>query len=876
MPSRSGAFRPLAALAALVLSATVLAASPSAATGGVASPVAHAPAVALDSASAPQLTAAPAAAPAPNRITVENRAQGNSSWRIPWSGKTVADDKNMIIKGFASATSVKAGQAIGLSVKSQGSFTYHVYRLGYYQGLGGRLMVGGSGPATSQPTCPTASSGMISCAWSRTVTLQTTTAWTSGVYVVVLTTGTYQNYITFVVRDDRPDAVLSVSPTNTYQAYNNFPDDGLTGKSLYGFNSYGAITVNGTVYAVTVSYDRPYARTGVSDVLRDEVPFIQWAESRGYDLTYATDVDLHANPGLASAARALWVPGHSEYWTDSMYEAARTARDAGVSGAYLGANDLFWRVRLEPNSAGVADRRITCWKDQPENDPIQDPALRTDLFRRLGKPEQLILSEMYSSPAGLTEGLHPWVVSAANSWFYRGTNMRNGSTIAKIVGGETDYRHANYAFPESRETFVLSHSPTLDRDGGVGLGESVLYRAPSDAWMFDAGSLRYTWGLGTAGIVDPRAQTMTTNLMAREIGAASAPSAVRIGGPDRYETAAMVSARTFEPGVPTVWLATGLDFPDALSASAATRGDSPVLLVRPDAIPAAVAAELARLQPQSVRVLGASATVGDAVLQEAARITGVPVTRIAGTDRYATSALVSRAAFGPGVPVLYVSTGLQFPDALAAGAAGAQAGGPVLLTRPTALSSSVLAEIQRLAPARIVVTGNTDAVAEAVVTQLRTIARTIRLAGVDRYDTSRMVARDLRSAADVPVVAVATGLNFPDALAGGPMVAHSGGAVVLVRSTLDPATAEDIVRSDPSLVAFLGTDPTVSTAVENAVRSLFDSVDGVATPVVPDPVPPMLPMTRALDSTTEEPVQEQEYDTEEKALDELPWLAPAS
>ena len=93
---------------------------------------------------------------------------------------------------------------------------------------------------------------------------------------------------------------------------------------------------------------------------------------------------------------------------------------------------------------------------------------------------------------------------------------------------------------------------------------------------------------------------------------------------------------------------------------------------------------------------------------------------------------------------------------------------------------------------------------------------------------------------------------------------------------LDPATAEDIVRSDPSLVAFLGTDPTVSTAVENAVRSLFDSVDGVATPVVSDPVPPMLPMSRALDSTTEEPVQEQEYDTEEKALDELPWLTPAS
>ncbi|MGA8045050.1 MAG: cell wall-binding repeat-containing protein [Dermatophilaceae bacterium] len=809
----------------------------------------------------------------PNPITLENRHPGDPTWRIPWAGKVVADDRTMAIKGYASATSVRAGESIGLHVKAGGPFTYHVYRIGDYQGLGGRLMAVGSGPATAQPACPTADTGMISCPWSRTVTVATTQSWTSGVYVVVLTTAGYQNYVTFVVRDDRPGVVLAVSPTNTYQAYNNFPDDGLTGKSLYAYNSYGATTVNGTVFAVTVSYDRPYARTGVTDVLRDELPFIQWAEARGYDLTYATDVDLHSHPRLASDARAVWVPGHSEYWTDTMYEAIESARDAGVSGAFLGANDLFWRVRLEPDAAGRPDRRMTCWKDVPEGDPVQDPELRTDLFRRLGKSEQLILGEMYSAPQGLTQGRHPWVVTAANSWFYRGTGMTNGTSINGIVGGETDFRHAGDPFPASLQSFVLSRSPTVDRYGGAGLGESVLYRAPSDAWVFDAGSLRYTWGLGTVGTVDPRAQVMTTNLMARQAGFASTTSAERIGGSDRYETAAMVSARTFDPGVPTVWLTTGLDFPDALSASAATRGESPVLLVRPDAIPAAVAAELARLHPGAVRVLGRPATISDAVLREAQRITGAQVARIAGDDRFATSALVSRDTFAPGVPVLFVSTGLKFPDALAAGAAGAQAGGPVLLTRPDGLSAAVRAEIERLAPSRIIVTGATDAVAESVFTQLQGIAPTIRLAGSDRYETARMVSRDLGSAGTSTVVALTTGQNFPDGLAGAAMVANRGGTIVLVRSTLDPASAEEIVRSDPGRLVFLGTDPTVSTAVEKAARRLFDVVDGVPTPVITDPVPPMLPASAVLNRTTQEPLLDSEYDRVGQALDELPWLS---
>jgi len=815
------------------------------------------------------------AQPVENPITVENRHQGNRSWQIPWAGYTVADDTTMAVKGYASATSVRAGDAIGLHVRSQGSFTWTVYRLGYYQGLGGRWMASGTAARVNQPACTTnTNTGMVSCNWARTATVQTRSNWTSGVYVVVLTSGTYQNYITFVVRDDRPDAILALSPTNTYQAYNNFPDDGRMGKSLYPYNSRGALnTANGAVNAVTVSYDRPYARTGISDVLRDEGPMIQWAEARGFDMTYATDVDLHANPGLASAARSMWVPGHSEYWSDTMYEAVRTARAAGVGQSFLGANNLYWRVRMEPNAANTPNRLVTCWKADWAKDPIKTTGLQTGLFRNFGKPEQEVLGQMYGSPMGLTLGSHPWVVTAPNQWFYRGTGMAKGSKIAGIVGIETDFRHSAIPFPESEESYVLAQSPTVNRYDGPGIQEAALYEAPSGAWIFDAGTIQYTWGLGRAGVVDPRAQAMTTNLMARQSGFRSSVVSDRIGGSNRYETAAMISERTFEPGVPTVYLTTGLNFPDALSASAASRGVSPVLLVEPGGIPPIVADELSRLAPQSVTVLGAPATVDDAVLQEAEQLTGVPATRIAGSDRYATSALISAAAFEPGVPVVYVSTGLNFPDALAAGAAGAQAGGPVLLTRPTSLSAAALAEITRLRPARIVVTGATDAVSESVLTTLRGVAPTIRLAGPNRYATSRLIARDAQAAGGAETVAVTTGLNFPDALAGGPMVARHGGAIVLVQGALDPATAEEIVRNDPAQVFFLGTHPTVTNEVRTAAEALFDVVNGTVRPVIVDPKPPVPAGNKTLGPEEDELMIPEVYDREERAREELPWLS---
>ena len=152
--------------------------------------------------------------------------------------------------------------------------------------------------------------------------------------------------------------------------------------------------------------------------------------------------------------------------------------------------------------------------------------------------------------------------------------------------------------------------------------------------------------------------------------------------------------------------------------------------------------------------------------------------RLAGDDRYATAVAISKAGFDPGVPVVYVASGSNFPDALAAAPAAALLGGPLLLTAPDKLPSVVAAELTRLAPARIVLVGGTSVVATRVLKSLDAIAPTERVAGDTRYETSRDVVRSAFTSANVAYLA--TGLNFPDALTAGAAAARLDGPVILV------------------------------------------------------------------------------------------------
>jgi spore germination protein YaaH len=302
---------------------------------------------------------------------------------------------------------------------------------------------------------------------------------------------------------------------------------------------------------------------------------------------------------------------------------------------------------------------------------------------------------------------------------------------------------------------------------------------------------------------------------------------IRLSGADRYGTAAAVSRASFGSGVPVAYIATGASYPDALAGGpAAARTGGPMLLTKPNELPSATAAELDRLRPAKIIILGGTSVVGTAVANRLVPYaTSGSVIRLAGADRYATAARVSLATFAPGVPVAYVATGTSFPDALAGGVAAGRQKGPILLVSPTAVPGATRTELDRLNPQRIVVLGGPNAVSDAVANALRTYTTgtVTRIAGVDRYATAVEVSKATTATNAPRTVYLAAGLSFPDGLAGTPVAARTGGPLLIVPSGgLTPEVAAELRRLNPPRVVILGGPSVVSSTVAAQVAALWD------------------------------------------------------
>lgn len=298
------------------------------------------------------------------------------------------------------------------------------------------------------------------------------------------------------------------------------------------------------------------------------------------------------------------------------------------------------------------------------------------------------------------------------------------------------------------------------------------------------------------------------------------PMADRLAGDNRFATAAAISAASRQPGVDRVYVGTGRHYPDALAAGpAAAAAGGPVLLTEPMSLPAATAQELARLQPREIVIAGGTASVSAAVEGLLARYG--PVRRIAGADRYSTAAAIARDAFSGPVPVLYVASGRNFPDALAGGAAAAALGGPLLLTEPGRVPPVTAAAIRALQPQRIVVLGGTAAIASSALVPLTLLAGTVsRVSGENRFATASAVSR-LAFPTGADVVYLATGTDFPDALAGGPAAATTDSPLLLVqRDGLPAATATELARLRPRHIVALGGRAAISGTTLQAARTV--------------------------------------------------------
>ncbi len=265
----------------------------------------------------------------------------------------------------------------------------------------------------------------------------------------------------------------------------------------------------------------------------------------------------------------------------------------------------------------------------------------------------------------------------------------------------------------------------------------------------------------------------------------------RISGQNRFETAVAISEHAYPDGAETVLIATGRDYPDALSGAAlGAKLKAPLLLTESSFVPAQTIAELTRLKPSKIVLLGGSGVIGSNVEAQLLAL-GAQVSRLAGANRFETSVAIARAGWERSSEV-FVATGWGFADALSAGAAAGELGIPVILVpgMATVAPASVQNVLRDLGVTKIHIAGGTGAVTAKMQSSLTGAGRTaVRYAGGTRYSTSALIATGVFEGHRDTYWA--GGAGFVDALTGAAVAGAQGAPLLLVRSSCVPGVVYD-------------------------------------------------------------------------------------
>jgi hypothetical protein len=492
-----------------------------------------------------------------NAIVAENCQAGNDGWQPTHHSEDV--------EIYAASDSVKTGDSLDFFVDtSLSAVNILIYRMGYYDGMGGRLIHTASDvTGIKQPDCARAEdTGLRTCStWKSTYSLPIPDDWASGVYLAQINSpdGQQQNDTVFVVRqDERPSAMLYQMSTSTFQAYNNYG-----GKSTYSWNSGVCETVAEAPRAVKVSLNRPYSASfdDPNYFFRAEYPMLRWLEQQGYDVSYSTSMDTHRSgkPGAKNHLldhKIFLSVGHDEYWSQEMRDAITAARDAGVHLGFFSSNTGYWRVRFEADPlTNEADSVMVTYKSTESGfpDPSGQPTGTWRDPNGANQPENALLGVMFR---GDNADLHfPLRVDSLHGAdpIYRHTGLQNlppNSYVdvgEQIVGWEWDGVVGNGLTPASLQ--ILAETPVyglLLQDAGnfrnSNLGQAVAhttrYTADSGAIVFASGTNQWSWGLGAHGAeaieAVPIISQVTYNLLADMGVQPETPvSALIVDGSDR-------------------------------------------------------------------------------------------------------------------------------------------------------------------------------------------------------------------------------------------------------------------------------------------------------------------------------------------------------
>lgn len=443
---------------------------------------------------------------ATNPIATENGLPGNpaSEWDIAGAG-------DLSIQGFSTNISVNTGSTIGFKIDVQApatSYTIKIYRLGYYNGDGARLISDlGSFTGTQQPApLYETATGKTDCSnWTVSASWNTSGA-VSGIYIAKLTRtdNNGSSHIAFVVRNDACNsAILFKTSDATWQAYN-----GYGGNSLYVNNS--GIPVPGFNHATKVSYNRPfYTRTGGGGssasedwLFNAEYPMVRWLERNGYDVSYTTDVDMDRDASVITPSihKIVLSVGHDEYWSAAQRNKFETARNNGVHLAFFSGNEVYWKTRWEDDH-----RTLVCYKEgtMGENvcgtkcDPVA--TVWTGLWRdgcAFPSADGCLPENALTGQISWGDGTGSILVphSCKNLRFWRNTS------IATLGSGQTaTLPNGTLGYEFDFEQYPGSHPPgriTLSSTTLSGKTHKLsLYRHASGALVFGAGTVQWSWGL---------------------------------------------------------------------------------------------------------------------------------------------------------------------------------------------------------------------------------------------------------------------------------------------------------------------------------------------------------------------------------------------
>jgi hypothetical protein len=441
-------------------------------------------------------------------VISENRLPGTSSWQITGNAQPG------FIEGFADRVDAEEGDAVRLYVSTSApSFQVVAYRMGYYGGTGAReIWSSPSVPGTVQQACPLMpGTNMVACDnWSRSTVIPVTAVFIPGDYLLKLVgSGGQQSYLLLTVSDPTSHAAyLLMARSLTEEGWNSYG-----GFDLYQGN--GPCPAGSSSYPVcnrarVVSFDRPYASdSGPSDFLGNEYPLVRFAEQRGLDVTYASDVAVDAHPDVLLHHRALVSLGHDETWTYAERKGAQTALAHGVNIAYLGAASVLRHSRLQPSPLGPAREEVD-YRDSAE-DPLNG---RADPMQVTGNTwssppsnwsENSFVGQAYSGYLEPGTGSVPFVVFDPSAWIFKGTGLRAGSAVPAVINSDFDHMDPT-ALPPGLQ--VLGHSPVPLAEAYTNQGkwgantysDMTYYSDPtSKGGVFDSGTVNWINTLSECG-----------------------------------------------------------------------------------------------------------------------------------------------------------------------------------------------------------------------------------------------------------------------------------------------------------------------------------------------------------------------------------------